>query len=197
MVSRLLFSGLVVGVAGQRLWEVAKSRRHERALRERGAREHAPEQMAVMKALHGAWLVSTLAEPWIAKRPFRPALAMVAGAAFVGGQALRISAMRALGDRWTVKIITVPGEPPVAQGVFRHIRHPNYAGVVLEMAALPMMHGAWGTALTFSIANALLLRARIREEERALQAAGTYEEAMGHRPRMFPRVAHVAHSAKG
>ena len=41
--------------------------------------------------------------------------------------------------------------------------------MVAEGVALPMVHTAWVTALTFTVLNAvLLLRARIPAEERAL-----------------------------
>jgi methyltransferase len=76
--------------------------------------------------------------------------------------------MRALGERWNTRIIVVPGAGPVTTGPYRFIRHPNYVAVVLEMACIPLAHGAWLTALVFSVANALLLTVRIRAEEAAL-----------------------------
>jgi len=49
--------------------------------------------------------------------------------------------------------------------------------VVLEIATLPLVHDAWLTAVLFSVANGLLLRTRIRAEEAALRAAGSYRSA--------------------
>jgi methyltransferase len=43
--------------------------------------------------------------------------------------------------------------------------------VVVEMAALPLVHSAWLTALFFTVANLLLLRERVRVEEQALAAS--------------------------
>ena len=40
--------------------------------------------------------------------------------------------------------------------------------VVAESAALPLVHTAWITALTFSVLNAVLLRTRINVENAAL-----------------------------
>jgi methyltransferase len=40
--------------------------------------------------------------------------------------------------------------------------------VVAEGIALPLVHGAWITALTFTVLNALLLRKRISIENSAL-----------------------------
>lgn len=186
MTARIAFTGLVVVVALQRLWEVQKSARHERALLAAGGREHAPEQMPWMRALHAGWLASMLLEVWLLDRAAPAWVALPALLVFAIGQALRLAAMHALGPRWTVKIFTVPGETAVSSGIYRHLRHPNYVGVVLELAALPLADGAWLTAIFASFANAALLRSRIRAEERALQDDSSYREVHGERPRFLP-----------
>jgi methyltransferase len=187
MVIRIAFTALVALVAAQRLWEVRRSRRHERALRRAGAVEHARGQMPWMKALHGAWLLAGLAEVWLLDRaPWLP-LSILALVAFVGGQALRLAAMRALGERWTVRVLVLPGQPPVTGGIFRYLRHPNYLGVAIEVAALPLVGGAWITAVVFSLANALLLFCRVVAEERALKSASDYAARFADRPRFVPR----------
>jgi methyltransferase len=56
----------------------------------------------------------------------------------------------------------------LATGQYRLLRHPNYLAVVLEGAALPLVHSAWATAAGFTVLNAALLARRIRVEERAL-----------------------------
>ncbi|HEX5656470.1 MAG TPA: isoprenylcysteine carboxylmethyltransferase family protein [Polyangiales bacterium] len=178
---------LLVCVVIQRLIEVRVSKRNEAALLQQGASEHAPGQMPWMIALHAGWLVSSLLEVWLFERPFRVWLAVLALLVFSAGQVLRLLAIQALDDRWTVKVITLPGAPAISDGIFRYLRHPNYLGVVLEIAALPLVHGAWLTALLFSIANGLLLRARIRAEEQALRETGDYDERFAGRPRFVPR----------
>ncbi|HEU4963683.1 MAG TPA: isoprenylcysteine carboxylmethyltransferase family protein, partial [Bacilli bacterium] len=66
-------------------------------------------------------------------------------------------------------------------------RHPNYVVVALELFTFPLCFGAVWTALLFTIANALVLRVRIRTEERALSEVTTYAESMGERPRFWPK----------
>ncbi|MGE5072984.1 MAG: isoprenylcysteine carboxylmethyltransferase family protein, partial [Anaerolineae bacterium] len=56
-------------------------------------------------------------------------------------------------------------------GIYRYLRHPNYLGVALEILAAPLLHTAYVTAIVFSLANMLLLTARIRAEDRALAQA--------------------------
>ncbi len=171
VASRAAFTALVAGVAGLRLSELRTSARNERALRARGGVEHARGQMPLMRTLHTAWFGSMLTEVWTRRRPFRPGLAALGLAGLGAGIALRATSMQALGDRWTATLMTVPGEPRIRTGIYRWIRHPNYLGVGIEIAAVPLIHGAWATAGTFSALNGAMLAARIRAEERALHAA--------------------------
>ena len=85
-----------------------------------------------------------------------------------------------------MRVIVVPGAPAVRRGPFRYLRHPNYLAVIIEGFAVPLMHGAFLTALGFSLANALLLVVRIRCEERALETHCGYAAAFGQRRRFWP-----------
>ncbi len=102
----------------------------------------------------------------------------------LGAQALRYWAIATLGWRWNTRIVVVPGTAPVTAGPYRWVRHPNYVAVIAEMIALPLVHGAWLTALVFSVGNALLLRVRIRAEEQAL--GEPWQHAFAGRPRFVP-----------
>jgi methyltransferase len=85
-----------------------------------------------------------------------------------------------------VRVIVVPGEPVETAGPYRYLRHPNYLAVILEGVAVPLIHGAWLTAIAFSVLNAILLVVRIRCEEDALSESGRYRERLGDRPRLLP-----------
>jgi methyltransferase len=134
--------------------------------------------------LHGAFLISCAVEVLLAGRSFPGSLGFLALALVLLAQVLRYSAVWALGKRWNVRIIVWPGREPVTSGPYRWIRHPNYLAVVIELCFLPLVHGAWITALVFSAANAWMLTVRIREEERALGAP--YAKVLGGRPRFLP-----------
>src|SRR5262245_25071012 len=151
MVSELAFIVLVVAVGIQRLAELRLSRHNEVRLFARGGRESAPQQLVWMKIVHTLWLISMPLEVLVFARPFIWPLALISLGLFLAGQTLRYAAIRRLGDRWTVRIITIPGAPLVTHGIYRRIRHPNYLGVVLEVAALPLMHTAWLTSVVFSV----------------------------------------------
>jgi len=166
--TRVLYTLLIAGVAAQRLVELQLSQRHQRALEERGAVEVAPRQYRAMVLLHGAFLIACPLEVWWLRRPFRPVLAVAMAALLVAAQVLRYWAIATLGERWTTRIVCLPGVPLVSGGPYRFLRHPNYLAVAVEMAALPLLHGAWLTAAVFSAADAAVLAVRIREEESAL-----------------------------
>ena len=106
----------------------------------------------------------------------------------LAGQGLRYAAIHTLGERWTVRVMTLPGAAPVTHGIYHFIRHPNYLGVMLEIAAVPLIHSAYLTAITFSIANGLLLAWRIRTEEAALNEQNNYEQSFADRPRFLPKL---------
>lgn len=171
MVIRWVFTGLVALLALQRIYELRLSGRHEALIRARGGREHAAWQVQAMKALHAGWFIAMLVEVHALHRPFLPGLSLLAMITLIVGQSLRYAAIRSLGWRWTVNVMTLPGLPLVRKGIYRYLRHPNYLGVVLEILAVPLLHCAYVTAIIFSLANLLLLSARIRTENRALRVA--------------------------
>jgi methyltransferase len=179
MVTEAAFTAVALLVAVQRVLELARSRRHTRVLLAQGGHESAHWQVPALASLHTAWLVGSVVEVWSVHPPFRPAWAVVATVIFLAGQWLRLLAMRALGTRWTIPVITLPGTRAVTAGIYRHIRHPNYLGVILEIVSLPLMHGAVWSAGIFTILNGALLASRIRAEERALTQDSGYLDVLG------------------
>jgi methyltransferase len=186
MVTRWLFTGLVLAVLVQRMLEARVSRRNAQRMLAAGGREYARGQFLAMVVLHPSWLAAMLIEVWMFDRQPHPFVAAVGLAALLAGQTLRILAIRTLGPRWSARIITVPNAEPVTGGIYRYLRHPNYVGVVLEIAGLPLVHGAWVTAIVASIANALVLLARIPAEEAALSRDNAYAASFADRPRFIP-----------
>jgi methyltransferase len=171
VVTRLLFLGFVAALGVQRLFELRLSRHNERQMRQRGGGEHALETYGWIVALHAAWFISMLLEVFAGRRKFQPRPAALALSLFAVGQALRLTAIRTLGWRWSTRVMTVPGVAPVQHGIYRHVRHPNYLGVELEILSVPLVHSAYLTSAVFGLANLLLLRDRIRREEQALEEA--------------------------
>ena len=82
--------------------------------------------------------------------------------------------------------MTLRDTPVLDKGIYRYLRHPNWLGVILEIAALPLIHGAYLTAIIFSLANGLLMSKRIQTEEEALAANSNYTVVFANRSRFIP-----------
>lgn len=162
---------LVLLVAAERLVELAAARRGARWSFARGGTEYGAGHYPVMVLLHTGLLAGCLAEVHLAGRPFTPALGWPMLGLALAAQVLRWWCVGTLGPRWNTRVIVVPGLPLVDRGPYRVLRHPNYLAVVAEGAALPLVHGAWLTALCFGLANTALLAVRLRCENAALAAA--------------------------
>lgn len=158
------FVVLILLVAVERVAELVVSNRNLEWSKANGGREFGAGHYPVMVALHTGLLAGALLEARIRRRWVWPAFWVV-----VAAQALRWWCITTLGKQWNTRVVVVPGAPRVDGGPYRLVPHPNYIAVILEGAALPLVGGAWITAGMFSVANALLLRTRIRVENEALQ----------------------------
>ena len=150
-------------VALQRLAELAYALRNTARLLAAGGIESGRGHYPLLVMMHAAWwLALALLVP-----PDQPANLWLLGL-FAILQGLRVWILLSLGERWTTRIITLPGAPLIRSGPYRWLRHPNYLVVVAEIAVLPLAFGAWQIALVFSLLNGVLLAHRIRVENRAL-----------------------------
>jgi methyltransferase len=163
------FTLLVALVAVERLAELIVARRNERWSVARGAVESGAAHYPFMVVLHTGLLAGALLEAWLGHRPFIPALGWPMLALVVAAQLLRWWCIATLGRQWNTRILVVPGLPRITGGPYRVLPHPNYLAVVVEGAALPLVHTAWITAVAFSVLNAGLLRLRISAEDEALR----------------------------
>jgi methyltransferase len=154
----------------QRMGELIHSAVNSRRLMERGAREHGAGHFPLLVLVHVLFPLGLLAEiGLLGARPGRLWGLWLAG--WLAAQALRYAAVRALGDRWSVRILVLPGEPLVRRGPYRLLRHPNYLAVFIEFITAPLMFGAWRTAIVISLLDLVALRIRIRAEDRALRGS--------------------------
>jgi methyltransferase len=179
-----LFVSLLALTGGMRLVELAVSVRRMRARPQDVVAE--PALFPAMAALHTALIGLPIAEVVLTDRPALPLVTGAALAVLGVATALRVWTLHTLGAAWNVRVL--PPEAVVTDGPYAWIRHPNYLVVILEIAALPLVHGAWISAVVLSIANAAVLAVRIPTEERALAALPAWRAAMAHKPRFLPRL---------
>lgn len=159
---------LIVVVALERSAELVVSQRNLAWSRAQGGAEFGARHYPVMVVLHTGLLAGCLGEATALRRPFVPALGWPMLAMVLAAQGLRWWCIGTLGRHWNTRVVVVPGAARVATGPYRFFSHPNYAAVVAEGAALPLVRSCWVTALVFSMLNAALLRTRIKVENAAL-----------------------------
>ena len=186
MLTRIIFIIIIAVIVLQRTLEIHLSYRNALYILSQGGQEHSNNLLNIVKMLQVSWLLAMIVEVLYLNRPFIPALAAGALLATITGQVLRYLSMHSLGWRWTLTIMTISHLPVVDSGIYRHLRHPNWLGVTLEIAGLPLIHGAYFTASFFSLANVLLMIKRIESEEHALSKNTNYGYAFADKPRFIP-----------
>ncbi|OYN76586.1 hypothetical protein CG716_21720 [Mycolicibacterium sphagni] len=158
-----------IGLIGaERLVELVVSRRNAAWSFAHGGREFGRGHYPVMVGMHTLLLVSCIVEVASMHRPFLPWLGWPMVAVVVISTAVRWWCVSVLGKHWNPRLIVIKGAPLVRRGPYRWVHHPNYTAVAAEVAALPLVHSAWVTAIVFSVANALVLTVRIHAENVAL-----------------------------
>ena len=179
---------LLVAIAAQHMRERRIAAQNTELMRCLEAEEVAPGHYTALRLLFWVWLVSCALEAiWREASP--PLWALAVGmVGLVLGQGLRSSAMRALGPRWTTRIVVMRGLPPITAGIYRWVRHPDYLGLILEIVALPLVFGGVLTSVGFSaVYLVLLLGIRIPAEEAALVRVNDYSAHFKVRGWFFPQ----------
>ena len=176
-------------VLGLRLWELYYSwRRLEEDRRTAQAEVVSEPIFPAMVAVHSAWLVGCLVEVAVRHPQFHASLVLPMLLLWALALGLRFWVILSMGPNWNVRLIKRKKQPVVTSGPYRYIRHPNYVAVILEIAVVPLLVGAYWTALLGSVANAVVLWRRIIGEEALLLDSAAYREAFAHKKRLIPGV---------
>jgi len=183
----IFFLGLVGAVGALRLVEMRLSRRHQRAMAAGGTAPLPERVFPAMVALHTGVLAAAVIETLALGRPFVAALAIPAVVLVALANALRFWVIASLGIQWNVRVVaSTPALGVVTSGPYRFVRHPNYVAVFVELTALPLVHGAYLTAVAGALLHAAVLYRRIGLEESVLMADESYRKAFARKPRFLP-----------
>lgn len=181
----LVFVALLAATGLMRLVEVGVSVARIRARPDAAVAE--PWLFPLMALLHAGLVFAPIVEVVVLGRPFVPWVTAAAALTLVLATALRVWTLRTIGGAWNVRVVVPEGDSAIATtGPYRWIRHPNYLVVILEIAALPLLHTAWISAVGLSALNAFVLAHRIRTEEAALAQVPAWVAAMKDRARLVP-----------
>jgi methyltransferase len=166
-------------MAAARLLELRYSRRN---MQRSGASDEGSwsrRTYPLMVTLHSGVLAGTLLAG--SNRPRRPWLTLLLAA-----QPVRAWILFLLGNRWNTRG-NVPRSLAVeTRGPYALVRHPNYVIVAVELAALPLAFDLPRLAAAATLANAGLMVARVRDEERALMAVPAYRAHFARKARFIP-----------
>ena len=164
----MIAAAALVVVLALMLVELWLSTRHERLLRARGAVESPDPVYATMRWAYPAVFVAMGVEGFLSE-PVPTSVVLAGAAIFVIGKLLKAWAIATLGERWTYKVLVLPGVPLVTGGPYQFVRHPNYVGVIGELIGIALMTGARVAGPLGVVFFSWLLVRRIRAEEQALR----------------------------
>lgn len=183
MSSQTFFFILLGLVALSRLFELAVSRGRVKSLEKKARPELA---YFAMIAVHVLLFVLPPIEVVVLARSAPLALMVPMLILVLGSTVLRIWCIRLLGPSWNTRGVVSSEVPIVTSGPYHYIRHPNYLAVITEIAALPLVHGAWISSLVLTLLNGFVLAQRIPREEEDLSSLKGYTEAFKALPRLIP-----------
>ena len=172
-----IFKILVVFTIAQRLLELLLANLNEKLLKRDGGVVVKENNYYFMVALHITWLATLAYFAFFKEISFNQTIAMISLAFFLIGQCLRTWAIFSLGRSWSTRIMYKPNGRVINRGIFQYIRHPNYLGVILEVAALPMFASLFLIAAVYSLINFIILYFRIKKEEWVLNKFCNYKDA--------------------
>ena len=185
-ISVIAFLGLLLAVAGLRIFELRVSRRNQQRLIAQGAVKVDKPPFRWVVLVHTAVLICAALEVVFLHRPFIPLLGASMFALFIGSNLVRLWVVRTMGQHWNVQVMNSTSLGIVTSGPFRFVRHPNYAAIFVEVFSLPLIHTAWLTALLGCIGYAVAISQRILVEEGVLMQNPQYRATMGAKPRFVP-----------
>ncbi|MDB5000592.1 MAG: isoprenylcysteine carboxyl methyltransferase [Mucilaginibacter sp.] len=149
----------------QRLAELYVSSKNEKWLLRNGAIEYGKEHYPYIVLLHTLFIISLIAEYiWRTDAEANYFFIVLFFVLII----IKVMVISTLGHYWNTKIYKVPGTRPVATGIYKYIKHPNYIIVICEIAIIPLAFHLYYTAVIFTILNAIMLTVRIKKENEVL-----------------------------
>src|SRR5699024_3031448 len=140
-----------------RLLELTIAKRNEKWMKERGGVEKGKRYYKWFIILHVMFIMITVLEAGT-HNPEDQRLNCFLFMLFLVMQIGRIWCIYTLGKFWNTKIIVLPKVVPIKKGPYKYIRHPNYLIVLAELFLIPLLLGAYLSAILFPIVHLGLLK---------------------------------------
>jgi methyltransferase len=168
MTSSLLFYLFFILLVVQRIGELVLARKNATWILSQGGYEVGANHYKYIIMIHVGFFLSLLGEVTLTDAT-PPIWWWIPFLVFVFAQVLRYWCIRTLGSFWNTRIYILPQSRLIDKGPYRFMKHPNYLIVITEFVAIPLIFGAFYTAIVWTLINYLFLRlVRIPTEENAL-----------------------------
>lgn len=121
--------------------------------------------------LHGFYIgvfVVSLVEYFGLRRQLCWPVTVVGLAIFLAALVIRLAAIRTLGRFWSLHVEIRQEHRLVREGIYKHMRHPAYSAMALEIVAIPLVANAYLTTVLGVVTFIPMLLLRWRREEREL-----------------------------
>jgi protein-S-isoprenylcysteine O-methyltransferase len=117
-----------------------------------------------------AGVAMAIAAEWVrwARLPDSTFLQALALGLMIAGLMVRWTSILTLGRLFTVDVAIQAGHSIVETGLYRHVRHPSYAGLLLAFLGLGVFYASWLSVVVLMLPVTLAVLNRIAKEERTL-----------------------------
>lgn len=121
----------------------------------------------------GSVLLAIILQPFAATQMhLPPRFHLVLAVCLIGaGLAIRWTAILTLGRLFTVNVAVQHGHSLVESGLYRHVRHPSYSGLLLAFLGLGVFFANWLGLVVLLVPITLAVANRIAKEEAVLGRA--------------------------
>ncbi|MDV2580787.1 isoprenylcysteine carboxyl methyltransferase family protein [Alkalibacillus haloalkaliphilus] len=165
----MIYILLLIYLISLRLLELAIAKSNARYQIDRGAVVVSDRYYPLIVTVHVLFIISLITESYMSHQ-FNQSLSVSLLIIFIFLQVLRFWVILSLGRYWNTKVIINPsGGRLVKKGLYKYVKHPNYWVVFLELITIPLLFGAYITAVVFPVAHMLLMTKRIPLENEALK----------------------------
>lgn len=136
-------------------------------------------------------VTSAIASQWVSstRLPLPSSLVRALALAFLlFGLTIRWASIMTLGRLFTVDVAIQQNHALIQHGLYRHVRHPSYSGLLLAFLGLGLFFANWLSLLVLMVPITLAVINRITKEERALLVAlgPSYAAYCARTKRLFP-----------
>jgi protein-S-isoprenylcysteine O-methyltransferase Ste14 len=125
-----------------------------------------------------------------AEYPLRTGLFITGVGCIVAGLWLFWRSHADLGTNWSITLEVREQHRLVTEGVYRHVRHPMYAALLIYSVGQSLVLPNWVAGPSYLVAFAILYVFRVRAEERLMleQFGDEYVAYMARTRRLVPRI---------